>query len=56
MKVSPDAAAQMAFQLSFHSLHGETTAVYESCAMKNFFHGRTETIRSCTTESVAMIR
>jgi len=56
MKMSPDAVCQMAFQLAFARLHGKPAAVYESCAMKNFFHGRTETIRSCTTDMAAMMK
>lgn len=56
MKMSPDAGCQMAFQLAYARLHGKNATVYESCAMKNFFHGRTETIRSCTADSVEMIK
>jgi len=53
-KVSPDAFAQMSFQLAYRKLHGHNAATYEACAMKHFYHGRTETIRSCTTQSSAM--
>ena len=56
MKCSPDALVQMAFQVAYWRLHGEAPGTYESCAMKNFFHGRTETIRSCTNESTAMVQ
>lgn len=60
-KVSPDALAQMVMQLGYHkatsfgdisSLKG--VPVYEACAMKSYFHGRTETIRSCSKESTDM--
>ena len=47
--MSPDAVAQMAFQLAFRRLHGVMPSVYESCTTRWFHHGRTETIRSCTT-------
>ncbi|GBG25864.1 Carnitine O-palmitoyltransferase 2, mitochondrial [Hondaea fermentalgiana] len=50
MKMSPDAACQMAFQLAYARLHGQNATVYESCAMKSYFHGRTETIRTATAE------
>ena len=57
-KVSPDAAAQMAFQLAYSRVNPTlgAPAVYESCSMKSYFHGRTETIRSSTTESKQMVK
>jgi len=55
MKVSPDAAAQLSFQLAYAKVHGKNAAVYEACAMKNYLHGRTETIRACSTDSIAMV-
>ena len=57
-KVSPDAAVQMAFQLAYVRVNPTLghPAVYESCAMKHFFHGRTETIRSATSESKSLVR
>ena len=57
-KVSPDSTMQMAFQLAYARVNPTKSApaVYEACAMKNFFHGRTETIRSCTVESQAMVK
>eukprot|EP01062_Namystynia_karyoxenos_P075683 TRINITY_DN7325_c0_g1_i1.p1 TRINITY_DN7325_c0_g1~~TRINITY_DN7325_c0_g1_i1.p1 ORF type:complete len:632 (+),score=177.23 TRINITY_DN7325_c0_g1_i1:104-1999(+) len=55
-KMSPDAVVQQAFQLAYYRLHGESAATYEACAMRPFFRGRTETIRSCTPESAAFVR
>ena len=52
--MSPDAACQMAMQLAYTRMHGKPAPTYEACAMKSYYHGRTETIRSCTLESVAM--
>jgi hypothetical protein len=50
--VSPDAAVQLSYQLAFARQHGgRLPAVYESCATRNFFRGRTEVIRSLTSES-----
>jgi len=55
--VSPDAAMQMSFQLAYARINATlgAPATYESCAMKPYFHGRTETIRSCTNEARAMV-
>eukprot|EP00854_Cymbomonas_tetramitiformis_P005265 gene5265-6400_t len=53
-KVSPDAACQMAYQITFYNLHGRLPATYEACAMRAFWHGRTETIRSATTAALEM--
>ncbi|XP_028666703.1 carnitine O-palmitoyltransferase 2, mitochondrial [Erpetoichthys calabaricus] len=44
-KVSPDAVAQLAFQMAFLRQYGQTVATYESCSTAAFLHGRTETIR-----------
>lgn len=57
-KVSPDSTMQMAFQLAYSRVDPSKPppAVYEACAMKHFFHGRTETIRSCTSESQQMVQ
>ncbi|KAM9848691.1 carnitine O-palmitoyltransferase 2, mitochondrial [Aulostomus maculatus] len=47
-KLSPDAVAQLAFQMAFLRQYGETVATYESCSTAAFKHGRTETIRPAT--------
>ncbi|KAI5610150.1 carnitine O-palmitoyltransferase 2, mitochondrial [Silurus asotus] len=44
-KLSPDAIAQLAFQMGFLRQFGQTVATYESCSTAAFKHGRTETIR-----------
>jgi len=51
-KLSPDAYIQMAFQLAFYKLKKYPGSTYESANTKRFYHGRTETIRSCTKDSV----
>ncbi|XP_077189805.1 carnitine O-palmitoyltransferase 2, mitochondrial isoform X1 [Paroedura picta] len=43
--LSPDAVAQLAFQIAFLHQYGQTVATYESCSTAAFKHGRTETIR-----------
>ncbi|KAM9762595.1 carnitine O-palmitoyltransferase 2, mitochondrial [Menidia menidia] len=44
-KLSPDAIAQLAFQMGYLRQYGHTAATYESCSTAAFKHGRTETIR-----------
>eukprot|EP00659_Diplonema_papillatum_P017746 gene17746-27320_t len=56
MKMSPDAFCQVALQAAYQNIHGSAGATYEACSMKGFFHGRTETIRSCTNESDAFAK
>jgi carnitine O-acetyltransferase len=54
--VSPDGFVQMAFQLAYFTLTGETASTYESVDTKRFLHGRTEAMRSVSDESVAFVR
>lgn len=54
--LSPDGFVQMAFQLAFFTLTGEIASTYESVSTKRFLHGRTEAMRSVSTESVAFVR
>jgi carnitine O-acetyltransferase len=55
-KLSPDGFVQMAYQLAYYRLTGKTASTYESCMTKQFLHGRTETLRSVTKESVAFTK
>lgn len=50
-KLSPDAVAQLAFQMGFLRQYGQTVATYESCSTAAFRHGRTETIRPATVHT-----
>jgi hypothetical protein len=54
-RFSPDAYIQQALQLAYYTNRGEFTAVYETALTRLFKHGRTETIRSFTTESRAFV-
>ncbi|WP_181784141.1 choline/carnitine O-acyltransferase, partial [Pseudonocardia pini] len=47
---SPDAFAQLAFQLAHRRSKGFTGATYESIATRRFHHGRTEAMRVVTPE------
>ena len=49
-KLSPDAAIQMNLQLAYHATHGQCTPTYETASTRQFQHGRTETIRTLSTD------
>ncbi|KAG8213301.1 Choline/Carnitine o-acyltransferase-domain-containing protein [Butyriboletus roseoflavus] len=51
----PDAFVQLALQLAYFRIHQRPTPVYETALTRTFQHGRTETIRSFTTESYAFM-
>lgn len=44
---------QLAFQLAFYKQYQKFVSTYESCSTAAFRHGRTETIRPCTSETRA---
>ena len=52
---SPDAFAQLAFQLAHSRAKGHLGATYESIATRHFHHGRTEAMRVVTPEVVAFV-
>ncbi|KAJ2661785.1 hypothetical protein IWW48_002179 [Coemansia sp. RSA 1200] len=53
---SPDAYFQVALQAAYFRHYGRPTPTYESSSLRRFLHGRTETIRSCTVESLEFAR
>ncbi|XP_052221203.1 carnitine O-acetyltransferase-like isoform X1 [Dreissena polymorpha] len=55
-KVSPDSFIQNAIQLAYYRHHKRPVGTYESGSIRMFQLGRTETIRSCSSESVAFTR
>nr|KAJ3423289.1 hypothetical protein HK105_006666 [Polyrhizophydium stewartii] len=55
-KTSPDAYIQLALQLTYYRMHQRPTAVYETAATRAFKHGRTETVRSMSSESLEFIK
>ncbi|KAL5260125.1 hypothetical protein ACHWQZ_G010297 [Mnemiopsis leidyi] len=55
-KVSPDAYIQIALQLAHYKNQGKFCLTYESSMTRLFRSGRTETVRSCTSESCAFVR
>ncbi|XP_063598842.1 peroxisomal carnitine O-octanoyltransferase-like [Penaeus indicus] len=51
-KLHPDAFVQMSMQLAYIRLHGKPAPTYETATTRQFYNGRTETMRSCTEEAV----
>lgn len=49
-KIHPDSYVQMALQLAYFRLHKKLAPTYESATMRAYYHGRTETVRSCSIE------
>ncbi|CUS11540.1 unnamed protein product [Tuber aestivum] len=56
MGFSPDAFVQMAFQAAYYGLYGRVESTYEPAMTKIYLHGRTEAIRTVSTESVDFVR
>ena len=55
-RVSPDGVIQLAIQTGHMYVNGHPAPTYESCSTSAFKHGRTETVRSCTVESMEAAR
>ncbi|XP_062479637.1 peroxisomal carnitine O-octanoyltransferase isoform X2 [Pezoporus occidentalis] len=51
-KLHPDTFVQLAIQLAYYKCHGRPGCCYETAMTRRFYHGRTETVRSCTMEAV----
>ncbi|XP_075147930.1 carnitine O-octanoyltransferase isoform X2 [Haematobia irritans] len=49
-KLHPDSFVQVLMQLAYVEMHNEIAPVYETALMRHFYNGRTETLRSCTSE------
>ncbi|KAJ2957227.1 hypothetical protein NQZ79_g7048 [Umbelopsis isabellina] len=56
VKCSPDGFLQMSYQLAYYRQHGEPCATYESASTRLFKLGRTETVRSCSVDTVAFTK
>ncbi|KAG8517996.1 Carnitine O-palmitoyltransferase 1, muscle isoform [Galemys pyrenaicus] len=55
-RTSPDAFVQMALQLAYFRDRGTFCLTYEASMTRLFREGRTETVRSCTSEATAFVR
>ncbi|XP_034050349.1 carnitine O-palmitoyltransferase 1, liver isoform-like isoform X2 [Thalassophryne amazonica] len=54
-RVSPDAFIQVALQLAYYRTRRTFCLTYEACMTRLFREGRTETVRSCTSEISAFV-
>lgn len=50
-KLSPDSVVQMSILLAYYRLYGKVVCQYEPVLTKNFYHGRTEAMRSTTPQA-----
>ncbi|XP_005067161.1 carnitine O-palmitoyltransferase 1, muscle isoform [Mesocricetus auratus] len=55
-RTSPDAFVQIALQLAHFRDKGKFCLTYEASMTRMFREGRTETVRSCTSESTAFVQ
>ncbi|XP_024435080.1 carnitine O-palmitoyltransferase 1, muscle isoform [Desmodus rotundus] len=55
-RTSPDGFVQIALQLAHFRDRGKFCLTYEASMTRLFREGRTETVRSCTSESTAFVR
>ena len=51
-RLHPEAFVQVVLQAAYIKLHEKVAPTYCTATTRKFAHGRTETCRSCTTESV----
>jgi carnitine O-acetyltransferase len=55
-KMSPDAFVQCVIQVATTRLFGKSVGTYEASQVRVFRHGRTETTRSCSLETVELCK
>ena len=55
-RISPDSSIQLGIQLTFYRLHNKPAACYESCSTRQFYLGRTDTIRPISMESTELVQ
>jgi carnitine O-acetyltransferase len=56
LEVSPDAFVQLALQLAMYRLFGTCKSIYEVASTRRFLHGRTESLRTVSSESLQFIK
>lgn len=52
----PEAFIQVALQLAYYRIYGKPAPTYCTASTRQFYHGRTETCRSCFPESIEFIK
>eukprot|EP01064_Diplonema_japonicum_P037107 TRINITY_DN8615_c0_g1_i1.p1 TRINITY_DN8615_c0_g1~~TRINITY_DN8615_c0_g1_i1.p1 ORF type:complete len:630 (+),score=175.19 TRINITY_DN8615_c0_g1_i1:46-1890(+) len=55
MKCGPDSMVQLILQLAFKRDQGYTPSTYETASLRKYLHGRTETLRTTSVESVKFV-
>ncbi|KAG1714794.1 Peroxisomal carnitine O-octanoyltransferase [Nymphon striatum] len=55
-KMHPDTFIQLVIQLAYYRMHSKFAPTYETASTRKYYHGRTETLRSCTMECVQWIK
>ncbi|KAJ9588507.1 hypothetical protein L9F63_018119, partial [Diploptera punctata] len=55
-KLHPDSFVQIALQMAYYKLHGKPAPTYETATTREFYHGRTETLRTCTPEAIEFVK
>ncbi|GFO27234.1 carnitine o-octanoyltransferase [Plakobranchus ocellatus] len=55
-RLHPDAVCQMAIQLAYFRVHKRIVPTYETAPLRQFYHGRTEGMRTCTEEALAWVK
>jgi len=54
--LSPDSFVQISMVLAYYRLYGKVVCAYEPVLTKSFYHGRTEAMRTVTTEVAELCR
>ncbi|KAF3819092.1 hypothetical protein GH733_013242 [Mirounga leonina] len=52
----PDTFIQLGLQLAYYRFYGRPGSCYETAMTRYFYHGRTETMRTCTVEALGWCR
>lgn len=55
-KFHPEAFTQIALQLAYYRIHGKPAPTYCTASTRQYYHGRTETCRSCFPESIEFVK
>lgn len=51
-RINPETFTQMCMQLAYYQMHNKPGATYQTATTRAYYHGRTETVRSCTPELI----
>lgn len=54
--IRPEAYVQLSIQLAYYRTHGKPAPTYMTASTRQFYHGRTETCRTCTSECLEWVK